>query len=206
MSPRVSLRIALFSVLTLALAAPAFAYNVVNTSWTVNCVFSTTCSVGVVDYVADFPVSGGSGNGRLQSRIFQGQPGSTAAGKYVYEYRIIMTQVAGLTYVPYANKLAIYQWGPVLQFDYNFDAAATDHVYNVTSGGLGSKAVTSSFVSGGFTYFNLSNPVYAGSYPGGGESSYFFGLTSDYPPVLRTVWVNTDSGWVSMQGYAPQYP
>jgi hypothetical protein len=37
---RVSLRIALFSLVTIALAAPAFAYNVVNTSWTVQCLFS----------------------------------------------------------------------------------------------------------------------------------------------------------------------
>jgi hypothetical protein len=35
-----------------------------------------------------------------------------------------------------------------------------------------------------------------------GESSYFFGLVSDQAPVLRTVWVHLDSGWVSMNVYA----
>jgi hypothetical protein len=62
---------------TLSLAAPAFAFNVVNTSWTVQCLFSPSCSVTVTDYVTSFFVSG-SGSGRLQSRIFQGQPGTTA--------------------------------------------------------------------------------------------------------------------------------
>ena len=61
------------------------------------------------------------------------------------------------------------------------------------------------FLSGGYSYWVL-NPVAGGSYPGGGESSYFFGVVSDYPPTLRTVWVHTDTGWVSMTGYAPQYP
>ncbi|HEV7428715.1 MAG TPA: hypothetical protein VGQ46_20350 [Thermoanaerobaculia bacterium] len=203
---RLSLRIALLSLVTLALAAPAFAYNVVNTAWTVQCLFSTTCSVTVTDYGADFPVSGGSGNGHLQSRIYQGQPGSAAAGKWIYEYRINMTQVAGLTYPPYADQLAIYNWGTLRQYDYNSDSIATDQVFNITSGGIGTKAVTSAFLSGSWSYFTLNDPVYSGSYPGGGESSYFFGMVSDQAPVLRTVYVHLDSGWVSMTGYAPPLP
>jgi hypothetical protein len=115
---RVSLRIALLSLVTLALAAPAFAYNVVNTSWTVQCLFSTSCSVTVTDYGAYFSVPGGSGNGHLQSRIYQGQPGTVGAGKWVYEYRIDLTQVAGITYIPYADELAIYNWGTLRQYDF----------------------------------------------------------------------------------------
>jgi hypothetical protein len=195
---RISLRFVVFPLVAVAMAAPAFAYNVVNTSWTVNCIFSPSCSVTVTDYVAQFAVSGGSGNGRLQSRIFQ-----SSDGRWVYEYRINMTQVAGLVNLPYADQLAIYQWGTLRQYDFNFDSVATDQVYNVTSGGLGTKAVTSAFLSGSYSYFDLNNPVYAGSYIGGGESSYFFGMVSDQAPVLRTVWVHLDSGWVSMQGYAP---
>src|SRR5687767_4647271 len=142
---RISLRIALFSLVTLAMSAPAFALNVVNTSWTVNCIFSPSCSVSVTDYVAEFPVSGGSGNGRLQSRIFQ-----SSDGRWVYEYRINMTNVAGLTYLPYANQLAIQQWGTLQQYDFNSDGISTDHVFNVTSGGVGSKAVTTATISGWF--------------------------------------------------------
>ena len=94
---RVSLRIALFSLVTLALAAPAFAYNVVNTSWTVQCLFSPTCSVTVTDYDAYFSVSGGSGTAHLQSPTYQGQPRTTGPGKWVYEYPTELTPGAGPT-------------------------------------------------------------------------------------------------------------
>jgi hypothetical protein len=201
-----SIRRILFSLIVLALAAPVFAYDVVNTSWTVQCLFSPSCGVTVTDYGSDFAVSGGSGNGRLQSRIFQGQPGSVTAGKWIYEYRINMTGVAGIVYTPYVDQLAIGSWGTVLTYDYNSNGIVTDDVFNITSGGTGTKPVTSAYLSWPWTYFVLNNPVYAGSYPGGGESSHFFGLLSDQAPVLRTMWVHTDSGWVSVTGYAPPVP
>jgi hypothetical protein len=202
---RLSLRIALFSLVILTLSAPAFAYNVVNTTWTVQCLFSPSCSVTVTDYGAYFSVPGGSGNGHLQSRIYQGQPGTVGAGKWVYEYRIDMTQVAGLTYIPYADELAIYNWGTLRQYDFNSDGITTDQVFNKTSG-LGTRPVTSAFLSSGYSYFVLNSGVAAGNYVGGGESSYFFGMVSDQAPVLRQVWVHLDSGWVSMTGYAPPTP
>jgi hypothetical protein len=201
-----SIRIVLFTLVTLALSAPAFAYNVVNTSWTVVCLFSTSCSVSGTDYVATFPVSGGAGNARLHSRVFQGQAGSTGANKWVYEYRIDLGPVAGITYIPYADQMAIDRWGTLRQYDYNSDSTATDEVFNITSGGSGTKPVTSAYFSFGWSYFILNNPVGAGSYQGGGESSYFFGLTSDQAPVVRTIWVHLDSGWITVQGYAPPLP
>lgn len=201
-----SMRLILVSLVTLALAAPAFAYNVVNTSWTFQCLFSSTCSVSVTDYVYEFPVSGGSGNGRLQSRVFQGQSGTQGAGKWVYEYRINMTPVGGLTYPPYADMLAIDSWGAIRQYDFNGDGIATDEVFNITSGGVGTRAVTASWFGSPWTFFQLGTPVYSGNYPGGGESSYFFGLVSDRAPVLRYMWVRLDSGWVLVEGYAPPLP
>jgi hypothetical protein len=200
-----SMRLILVSLVTFALAAPAFAYNVVNTSWTFQCLFSTSCSVSVMDYVDEFPVSGGSGNGRLQSRVFQGQAGTTGANKWVYEYRINLGPVAGITYPPYADQLAIDRWGAIRQYDFNGDGIGTDEVFNITSGGTGTKAVTASWFSSPWTFFQL-NPVYAGNYPGGGESSYFFGLVSDRAPVVRSMWVHLDTGWVLVEGYAPPLP
>jgi hypothetical protein len=200
------MRVVLFSLLTVVFTAPLFALDVVNTSWTVVCLFSPTCSVGVTDHVSEFALSGGSGNGRLQSRIYQGQSGSAAAGKWVYEYRIDLSPVAGLTLPPYVDTMAVESWGAIREYDYDSNGVATDDVYNVTSGGLGSKAVTGAFLNLHWTFFELDNPVYAGSYPGGGESSYFFGLVSDSAPVLRTVWLNTDTGWITVQGYAPPLP
>ena len=197
-------RLTLFVSLLLAVVAfatPAMAYNLVNSSWTQVCVFSTTCSVTVTDYPPTTLRSG-----KLQTRIYHGQPGSTGAGKYVYEYRVDLTQVAGVTYPPSVDYVAIYNAGPLLQFNYNFDATATDQVYVVTSGGLGTKGLASAYLSGGWSYFYINPAVYAGSYPGGGESSYFFGFASDYAPTLRTIWVHTDTGWVSVTGYAPNVP
>ena len=197
---RLTLLASLF-VVAVAFSTPAMAFNVVNASWTEVCVFSTTCSVTVTDYAPTI-----LGSGRLQTRIYQGQPGSAGAGKYVYEYRVDLTQVAGITYPPSVDYVAIYNTGSLLNFDYNFDGNSSDQVYNVTSGGLGSKAVTSAFLSSGYSYFQLNPAVYAGSYPGGGESSFFFGFASNYAPTLRTIWVHTDSGWVSVTGYAPNAP
>lgn len=201
---RLSLRRLPLFVLAAALALPAMAqFNVVNTSWTVNCLFAPSCTNYVTDHVATYM----GGDARLQSRINQGEAGSTAAGKWVYRYRIDMSQVVAVTYPPHTNYLAIYNFGPLRQYDYNSDANATDHVFNTTSGGLGTKPVTQAWLGGdNFTYFYLNSAVYAGSYPGGGESSYFFGVVSDYPPVIRTMWVHTDTGWVALNGYAPQYP
>jgi hypothetical protein len=177
------------------------AYNVVNTSWTVNCVFNTTC----VNYVTDY-TSPVLGSGFLQSRIYQAAPGSTAAGKWVYRYRVDLSQVVGVTYPPSVDQVAVYNWGPLKQYDYNFDSNATDQVFVVTSGGAGTIGLASSYLFFGWSYFNFSSPVYAGSFPGDGDSSYFFGLVSDYPPVLRNISVHTDTGWVTVTGYAPQLP
>ncbi|MEA2490041.1 MAG: hypothetical protein QOH21_1833, partial [Acidobacteriota bacterium] len=114
-----------------------------------------------------------------------------------------MAPVAGIVNLPYADQLAIDRWGTPRQYDYNSDSIATDHVFNISSGGTGTKPVTSAYLSYPWTYLVVSSRVYAGSYPGGGESSYFFGLVSDAAPVLRTVWVHLDSGWVAVTGYAP---
>ena len=204
MSYRFSLRVAL----VLALATPAFGgYNVVNTSSSVNCLFSTTCIVMPTDYVYDFAMAGGNGLAHLQSRIYQGQPGSVAAGKWVYRYRTDLTDVtANGSLLPYVDKLLFFGYGPLRQYDYNFDTISTDHVFNVTVGGPGTKGVTSAYTLFGGTYFNYDDPVYAGTSPGTGQMSYSMGVVSDYPPVLRDSRVHTNSGWLTVWGYAPDYP
>ena len=200
-------RIITLSVLVLALALPASAYTIVNASAPqINCVFTTAspCSIGVTDLVSTLP-----NGGKVQSRIFQGAPGSTAAGKWVYEYRLIMTHVAGIGYPPYIDGMSIANWGPVLSYDYDFNGSATDQVVQVTSGGLGEKGLASAFSFWGIAFFNLTEPVFAGSYPGGGESSYFFGLVSNYPPAVKTAVVQIDDiagGSASVSVYAPNVP
>ena len=197
---RIGFRFALLPLVVLSITAPAFAYNLVNAdAMTLGCIFNPPgCSASVTDNVAYFSVPGGTGQGRLQSRISQ-----NSDGRWTYKYRINMINVGGITYVPWADQLAIANVGTLRRYDFNVDGIATDEVFNITSGSVGTEPVTSAFLSGSWSYFNLNGRVYGGFSPGGGESSYFFGYVSDRTPVLRTVWVHLDSGWISMQGYAP---
>jgi hypothetical protein len=194
-------------VLALAFTLPLFGYTIVNTSAPqINCVFTTAspCSITVTDMVSTLP-----NEGKIQSRVFQGQPGSTAAGKWVYEYRMIMTHVAGIGYAPYISSMSISNWGPVQSYDYNFDANAGDQVFQITTGGLGNKSLASAYAFGGITFFNLSEAVAAGSYPGGGDSSYFFGLVSPYAPTTKSAVVQIDDisgGSATVDVYAPDVP
>lgn len=197
-----SLRIATLLVLALGLSIPAMALNVVNTSApSINCVFSTTCTVVVNDMGSNLP-----NGGRIQSRVFQGQPGSPLAGKWAYLYRVNMANAVGFTYIPYVDGMYIAGWGSTVAYDYNFDSNYTDQVFVVTAGGIGTVGLSSVNVFFGATFFNLSAPVYGGSFPGDGESSYFFGMVSSYPPTVKTAQVHMDNGYAAVSVYAPQVP
>ena len=76
------------------LAVPAMALNGVNTSWTVHCVFTTSspCTVYVTDHVSTFM----SGAARMQSRIHQGEPGSTETFQVLAKLCAVLTEVSGV--------------------------------------------------------------------------------------------------------------
>ena len=188
------------SLLVLALASPAFAYNVVNTSLTVFCLFSPTCVVTPVENLYAFTLPGASGNAYLHTRVFRGEAGTAAEGKWVYQYRLNLTEVSSPTAV--ATHLAIYDWAEMQQLDYDFDGLATDEVFVLTSGGLGTKGLDSAFADSWYTYFKFESPVAAGTFSAG-ESTYFFGLVSNRAPMSRSMWVLADSGWIEVYGYAP---
>lgn len=193
-----------FLCLAVALAAvPASALNVVNTSFpAVNCVFSPTCVMPVSDMSS--PIMG---SGFVQSRIVQGQAGSPAAGKWLYMYRIDLRQVAGITNIPYVSGFWVPFGGTPWAWDYNFNGIYTDHVFNGTSGGIGSEAVNVATLSWfGWIFLDFAGTVDAGSFPGGGESSYFIGMTSNYPPKVGSLIIVTDSGNVTLNGYVPDVP
>lgn len=193
------------SLLTLVLCAvvsvPAMALNVVNVNApAVNYVFST----GGTIYVTDMS-SSVLGSGFVQSRIFQGQSGTQAAGLWCYEYRIDLRQVAGITYPPSIDRM-YFDFGPVSSLDYNGDHVYTDQAFVITSGGIGNVAPSSVFQFWGSTFLDFSPAIYAGSYPGGGDSSYFIGLVSPYPPRVVNASVHTDTGYVTVSVYAPNHP
>ncbi|MCI0346804.1 MAG: hypothetical protein L0221_15380, partial [Chloroflexi bacterium] len=77
---------------------------------------------------------------------------------------------------------------PIERLDYDGDSDL-DHLYVVTSGGLGTVAPSSASRSGGRVTFNFQPGVCPGNAPGNGETSFFFGLASEDPagPVEATV-------------------
>lgn len=178
------------------LAVPVLAANVVNTSApAVNYVFSDGSVVLDTDRTEEI-----FDGGVIQSRYFQAEPGSPAAGKWVYEYRIDLTNATSPTGPPFVTSIDIWN-GPMRQYDYNFDSVSTDDVYVITSGGLGSVGLASvTPVSPGLSRFTFSVPVSAG------QSSYFFGFISDYSAHSVGVFVNTGEGSVSIPAWTPADP
>ena len=147
----------------------------------INCKFDTDCTITVNDFVDTFSMPASSGQGRLQSRMFPvGEPGTVGQGLFPYQYRIDLTSVAGLTALPCVHELRI-QSGPLEALDYD-DDGKKEHVYVVTSGGLGTVRPTKAKRNRGAIVFEFSPAVCAGSSPGGGQTSYFFGVASKNPP------------------------
>jgi hypothetical protein len=185
---------------TMVVSPARAALNVVNTSApAINYVFSTDGTVTVTDMSS--PLLNG---GFLQSRIFQGEAGSPSAGKWVYEYRLDLRCAMGALVPPSATSVSLAT-GPMLSYDYNFDANATDHVFVVTAGGLGTVGLSWANWFAGYSGFNFSSPVYGSTSGCNGDSSYFWGYTSQYPPQVVTATVATNGGNVMVNAYAPKY-
>jgi hypothetical protein len=193
-----------FSLLALATAASAAAQplTVVHVSDpAINCVFNPTCKVTVQDLSA--PVFT---HGFLQSRNYRAASGAPAAGFYVYEYRIDLRDVVGVTFIPFITTLTV-NVGPNARFDFNGDGRADD-IFVVTRGGLGNVDVVSAVRSGANITFTFRPPVAGGSSPGRGDSTFFFGLVSRYPRhnVTATVATNAPPGTLSLNAWAPNHP
>jgi hypothetical protein len=132
-------------------------------------------------------------------------PGAPANGLYAYEYRIDLRNAIGITYIPCISSMTI-EFGPVVStLDYDGDGVTGDQVYVVTSGGLGSVGLASAEKDGDDVTFGFSPPVCAGGHPGGGQSTFFFGLVSTQPSKPVTATVKETTGSVhEVQARAPQ--
>lgn len=146
----------------------------------INCKFDTDCAIEVSDFSDHFELPFHAGDAFLLSRgLPPGEPGTAAQGLYGYEYRLDLRDLAGLTALGCINSFTI-DFGPVVSIDYD-DDGSLDDVYVVTAGGLGSVAPTSATQTCRTITFTFSPGVCAGSSPGNGESTFFFGLTSTKP-------------------------
>jgi hypothetical protein len=147
----------------------------------VNYIFDTDGTIVVTDTSDDLLLDGMVGNGFLQSRTSPpGEPGTAGEGLYAFEYRIDLREHAGALNIACATSFTI-DFGAVSRLDYDSDGNLDD-VYVVTTGGLGSIAPTTVTRSGDALTFTFSSGVCAGNAPGNGQSSFFFGIASAYPP------------------------
>ncbi|MEO8034655.1 MAG: hypothetical protein ABI837_09495 [Acidobacteriota bacterium] len=166
----------------------------------INCVFNPTCKVTVSDLSAPIWTSG-----FLQSRNYRGAAGAPAAGRYVYEYRIDLRNVVGVTAIPYITSLTV-NIGPTLKYDFNGDGHLDD-VFVVTSGGLGTAGLSSAVRAGNNIRFTFTPPVAGGGTPGAGASTFFFGVVSRYPRHNVTAHAPNNVGpALALNAWAPNHP
>ncbi|HEY1631450.1 MAG TPA: hypothetical protein VGF56_09040 [Rhizomicrobium sp.] len=159
---------AALSAPALANAAPLTVVNVAAPA--INCVFNTSCTITVNDSIGNFTLPGDSGTGLLQSRTFDGAAGAPAAGKFGYDYRIVMTGMHAATAANCIGTLKV-NFGAPLTFAYK--PGVPSQVFVVTVGGLGAMGPTSASISGSVVTFNFATPVCPG------QTSYFFGLAAN---------------------------
>jgi hypothetical protein len=170
----------LFALAPAAEAAPLKVVNVAAPA--INCIFTTAspCSIRVSDTAADVPLSGG-GTGRLQTRTFKGLTGSPADGMFAYEYRLNLADALSDTNAGCIDWMSI-SFGPVVNtLDYDRDQKP-DQVFVITSGGVGTIGLASAVQTADTIKFKFNKAVCAGSAPGKGDSSFFWGLVSKSQP------------------------
>lgn len=166
----------------------------------VNYVFNPSGTVTVQDLSTPIWKSG-----FLQSRNFQGAAGAPAAKLYVYEYRIDLRNVVGVTAIPFITSLTV-DIGPTVKLDFNGDKKLDD-VFVVTKGGLGTIGLSSAVRIGNNIKFTFSSPVSGGSFPGNGQTSFFFGVVSKYPRKTVTASApNNLGGPLALNAWAPAHP
>lgn len=172
----------------------------------INCKFSTSCTLTVNDSTDHFTIGPTTGDAFLQSRTWPpGEAGTAAAGLYGYMYRLDLRKLAGITALPCINQFII-DFGPIARLDYD-DNGSDDDVWVITSGGLGTVGPSSAEKSGDSVIFSFNPPICAGSHPGGGDSSYFFGLTSTRSPrAVRAQIRDTLGGSTELEARAPNLP
>ena len=170
----------LVAVLLAAASADAGTLSIVDVhAPAVNCVFHLLCKVSVVDTVSDLPLPGLVGQARLQSRTLTGAVGTLGAGRTIYLYRVDLGQASGSV-----DCLAglVVNFGPVTKLPYAHGADA--EVFVITSGGLGTIGLKSAEQDGDVITFEFKELVCAGSAPGQGASTLFFGLAASTSPMM----------------------
>jgi hypothetical protein len=186
------------------MAAPLSVVNV--SAPAINCVFETDCTIIVTDSIGTIPIPNlTSGVARLQSRTFTGKAGAPAAGKTGYEYRVDLTTAVTNAEFSCVTDLAV-DFGAVTKLQYN-NVGPLDDVYVVTHGGLGKIGILFAEQTGNIITFTFSQPVCAGYSPNTGDTTFFFGITSEFAPHAITAKVGVPGELpVDVKARAPDHP
>lgn len=178
-------------------AAQAAALKVVNVNApAVNCVFDATCKIIVSDTVGNLTFTPLGNGARLQSRTFAAKPGTPAAGKTGYLYRVDLTNGAGFTE---CTAGLVVNFGPVASLPYA--QPGTSEVFVITTGGLGSVGVKSAQQDGDVITFIFDKYLCAG------QTSFFFGLAAAKGPVMAsaTLFGMGEPAFVQVDARVPQH-
>jgi hypothetical protein len=170
-----------FAALALvACAAQAQVLNVVEVGApAINCVFQTDCIIPVSDTVGNILLPTLSpGTAWLQSRTFAGEAGAPGVGTTGYEYRISMTQAAGMSDCVVGFTL---NFGPHKPLPYKNNQNAD--VYVVTTGGLGTISLSKAQRFGDVIEFTLGKPLCVSGPASIANTTFFIGLAAAAAPM-----------------------
>src|SRR4051794_9874440 len=145
----------------------------------INCVFQTDCNIPVTDTVGNILLPTLTpGTAWLQSRTFAGEGGAPGVGTTGYEYRISMTQAAGMSDCLISFTL---NFGPHKPLPYLNNQNAD--VYVVTTGGLGTIKLSKAERFGDVIEFTLSKPLCVNGSANVANTTFFIGLAATAGPM-----------------------
>jgi len=173
----------------------------------VNCTFNAACRITVSDSVGHISMpylSTASNTAWLQSRSFTGAPGTPAAGKTGYMYRISLTQAAG-----FGECLLgfVIDFGPITKLPYKAGSPPADVFVGSLGGGLGTIGLVSAEQNGNIITFSLKKPLCIGPSPSSAATTFFIGLASNKTPkaITATIFAFGSPPVYSMPARAPAY-
>src|SRR5438045_3129793 len=171
---------AAFALAVLPSAAQAQVLKVVEVGApAMNCVFQTDCNSPVSDTVGNILLPTLSpGTAWLQSRTFAGEAGAPGVGTTGYEYRISMTQAAGMSDCVIGFTL---NFGPHKPLPYKNNQNAD--VYVVTTGGLGTISLSKAERFGDVIEFTLGKPLCVSGPASIANTTFFIGLAAAAAPM-----------------------
>jgi hypothetical protein len=132
----------------------------------------------------EIPLQGINGKAILQSRVIRAAPGSRAAGRFAYEYRIDLSQATTFVDASCLTNLSV-KFGPIEKLPYAAGApgVALRDVYAIKQGVPANQLGFSSAVqTGDLVTFTFEQPVCASDGRTPGDTTFAFGLASRDAP------------------------